>query len=127
MFSIKFLTVKQTPLLYSLYFYLKYFKWNRCHFQVTDFVAHLHLYYKFILFKRVANHFCKEINLTFSAFCFWLPPSRFSLEKETKLLSMTCGPYLAVNVLFPRFASFFLCGPSLNLLSDAWMSLMSTW
>lgn len=72
MFSIKFLTVKQTPLLYSLYFYLKYFKWNRCHFQVTDFVARLHLYYKFILFKWVANHFCKEINLTFFCILFFV-------------------------------------------------------
>ena len=73
MFSIRFLIVKQKPLLYSLYFYLKYF--NRIDViskSLTDFVAHLHFYYKFILFKTVANHFCKEVNLTFFCILFFV-------------------------------------------------------
>lgn len=53
--------------------------------------------------------------------------SRFNLERKTKVPLMTCDPYQEVNVPSQQFVSFFLCGPLPNLLSDAWMNLMSTW
>lgn len=53
--------------------------------------------------------------------------SRFSLERKKKLPVVIWDPYQEVNVPSPQFVSFCLCGTFPNLLSDAWMNLMSTW